>query len=57
MYTKVKASEIVNDAGIDMVVTNSNNLNNILRIVNGKRSGTLFVANKKENFKLEKYLK
>ncbi len=57
MYTKVKASEIVNDAGIDMVVTNSNNLNNILRIVNGKRSGTLFVAKKRENFKLEKYLK
>ena len=40
-----------------MVVTNSNNLNNILRIVNGKRSGTLFVAKKRENFKLEKYLK
>ena len=57
MYTKIKASEIVNDAGIDMVVTNSNNLNNIFRIVNGKRSGTLFVAKKRENFKLEKYLK
>ncbi len=57
MYTKIKASEIVNDAGIDMVVTNSNRLNNVLRIVNGKRSGTLFVAKKRENFKLEKYLK
>lgn len=57
MHTKIKASEIVNDAGIDMVVTNSNRLNNVLRIVNGKRSGTLFVAKKRENFKLEKYLK
>ena len=57
MYTKVKASEIVNDAGIDMVVTNSNRLDNIMKIINGKKSGTLFVANKKEKFKLEKYLK
>lgn len=57
MYTKVKASEIVNNAGIDMVITNSNNMNNVLNIVNGIKTGTLFKGSKKMDFELKNYLK
>lgn len=56
MYTKVKAAEIVNAAGIDMVIANGSKVENLLDIVKGKQVGTLFVSNKQDDFQLEKYI-
>lgn len=56
MYTKVKAAEIVNNAGIDMVISNSNKLEKLIDIINGKESGTLFLANDDKSSNLDKYI-
>lgn len=56
MYTKVKAAELVNAAGIDMVISNSDKVDELIGILSGKQQGTLFVAQKKEDFHLENYI-
>lgn len=44
MITKVKAAKLVNDAGIDMIIASGENPEIIFDIMNGKETGTLFVA-------------
>lgn len=56
MYTKVKAAEIVNEAGIDMVITNGNRIDRLLDILKGREVGTLFVSHKENTFNLKKYI-
>ena len=40
----------------DMVIVNSNNLNNVNRVVAGEEIGTLFLAHKRPDFDFKKYL-
>ena len=56
METKIAAANIVTDAGADMVIVNSNNLNNVNRVVAGEEIGTLFLAHKRPDFDFKKYL-
>ena len=51
MATKIAAANIVTDAGADMVIVNSDDLNNVNRVI-----GTLFLAHKRKDFNLKKYL-
>ncbi len=44
MATKIAAARIANEAGIDMVIANGDDLVNISRILEGKQTGTLFKA-------------
>ena len=46
MITKINAAELVGEAGIDMVITNGQNPENIYDIVEGKAVGTLFKGRK-----------
>lgn len=52
MSTKIGAAKIATKAGADMVIANGADVNVIEKIINGKDVGTLFVANKDENFDL-----
>ena len=56
METKIAAANIVTDAGADMVIVNSNNLNNVNKVVAGEEIGTLFLAHKRPDFDFKKYL-
>lgn len=47
MITKLKAAQIVCDAGIDMVITNGAVPENIYDVLDGKNVGTLFCRKKK----------
>lgn len=42
MITKLSAAQIANDAGIDMVIANGSNPENLYTIVNGGQVGTIF---------------
>lgn len=42
MTTKVAAAKIANDAGVDMVIANGDDVHNVTRIINGEQIGTLF---------------
>lgn len=42
MRTKLKAASFVNSRGIDMILTNGENPDNIYKILNGEQVGTLF---------------
>jgi len=44
MTTKVAAAKIANDAGVDMVIANGDDVHNVTRIINGDQIGTLFKA-------------
>jgi len=46
MITKIMAARICTDAGIETIITNGDDMNNIYEILDGKEVGTLFVANK-----------
>ncbi|MDD4370133.1 MAG: glutamate 5-kinase [Anaerostipes sp.] len=56
MATKIAAANIVTDAGADMVIANSEDLGDLLRIVDGKDIGSLFLAHKRKNFNFKTYL-
>lgn len=56
MATKIAAANIVTDAGADMVIVNSDDLNNVNRVIEGEKIGTLFLAHKRKDFNLKKYL-
>ena len=56
METKIAAANIVTDAGADMVIVNSNDLNNVNKVVAGEEVGTLFLAHKRPDFDFKKYL-
>ena len=56
MSAKIKAAMIATDSGADMVIANSKDVNIIFDILNGDNAGTLFLANKAEEFNLNNYL-
>ncbi len=56
MATKVSAAKLATASGADMVITNGDNVRNINLIMSGKEVGTLFPANKKQNFDIMDYI-
>ena len=56
MATKLTAAEIATAAGADMVIANGADFHVIHKIIEGRRYGTLFVQNKKEEFYLLAYI-
>ncbi len=56
MATKLTAAEIATAAGADMVIANGADFHVIHKIIEGRRYGTLFVQNKKEEFYLIDYI-
>lgn len=52
MSAKLVAAKIATYSGADMVIANGSDVNIINSIMNGENVGTLFMANKKENFDL-----
>lgn len=56
MATKIAAANIVTDAGADMIILNSDNLNNVNKVMAGNNLGTLFLAHKREDFNFKTYL-
>lgn len=56
MSTKLQAAKIATKAGADMVIANGADVRILHRIMDGRSYGTLFKANKDENFYLTDYL-
>lgn len=56
MATKIAAANIVTDAGADMVIVNSERLDNVNKVINGENIGTLFLAHKRAHFDFKQYL-
>lgn len=52
MTAKIGAAKIATKTGVDMVIANGEDVLVIEKIINGEDVGTLFVANKDENFDL-----
>ncbi len=57
MNTKMIAAQIATASGADMIIANSEDIHILHRIMDGRSFGTLFLANKDENFYLEDYVK
>ena len=57
MQTKLSAARIATESGADMVITNGDTVENIRRIMDGEKIGTLFIQHKIENFELMNYIK
>ena len=56
MAAKIDAAIIATEAGTDMIIANSKEVDIISSILNGDNIGTLFLANKAYNFDLADYL-
>ena len=56
MATKLSCARIATAAGADMIIARGSDMGIIHRLMEGEKSGTLFLADKEENFDLEKYL-
>lgn len=56
MNTKLIAAKIATNAGADMVIANSEDIHIIHRIMDGRRLGTIFCADKNENFDLPAFV-
>ena len=56
MSTKLKAARLATSAGADMVIANGKDMSIIHQIVDGEPLGTLFKANRTEDFYLIDYL-
>lgn len=56
MQTKLRAAKIATDAGADMVIGSGSDFHIIHKIMQGRGYGTLFLANKKDEFYLVDYL-
>lgn len=56
MSAKIVAARMATDAGIDMVITNGEDVDNIYRVLDGEQIGTLFLAHKNKDFDLIEYL-
>lgn len=52
MNTKMTAAKIATSTGTDMIIANSKDIGILHRLLNGSEEGTLFLANKDENFDL-----
>ncbi len=56
MNTKLIAAKIATSSDVDMVIANSKDIGVLHRILSGKNEGTLFVAQKDENFDLPEFV-
>lgn len=56
MTTKVSAARIATASGADMVITNGEDVQNIISIIDGSQIGTLFQAHLKNNFNIMDYI-
>ena len=56
MFSKVTAANLMNNVGINMIITNGNTPNNIIKILDGKEEGTLFTALQKRKSNIREYL-
>ena len=56
MAAKIAAATIATDAGVDMVIANSEDIEVIRRITEGENIGTLFLANRVEDYNIKDYL-
>ncbi len=56
MSTKLGAARLATSAGADMIIANGSDMGIIHRIMDGERIGTMFRANRIENFYLIDYL-
>ena len=56
MNTKLTAAQIATKAGADMIIANSEDIHILHRIMDGRNFGTLFKANKDENFYLADFV-
>lgn len=56
MNTKMIAAKIATSSDVDMIIANSKELGVLHRILQGKKEGTLFVANKDESFDLPSFV-
>ena len=56
MVAKIAAAKIATASGADMVITNGNNVENIVSVIAGKDTGTLFLNHKSQDFDLMKWL-
>lgn len=56
MNTKLIAARIATKSNIDMIIANSRDIGVLHRILDGRQEGTLFVANRDENFDLPGFL-
>ncbi len=57
MRAKLHAAKIATTAGADMLIANGKDASVIHKIMEGRNYGTLFTANKDENFHLSDYIK
>jgi glutamate 5-kinase len=56
MATKLNAAKIATHSGADMVIANGKDLSIIHKIIQGRFKGTVFMANKDEDFYISDYL-
>lgn len=56
MAAKIAAAKIATASGADMVITNGNNVENIVSVIAGKDTGTLFLNHKSQDFDLMEWL-
>ena len=56
MNTKLIAAQIATNSGADMIIANSDDIRIIHRIIDGRNYGTIFLANKDENFHLTSFI-
>ncbi|MBQ8138637.1 MAG: glutamate 5-kinase [Lachnospiraceae bacterium] len=56
MNTKLVAGKIATKTGCDMIICNSSDIGILHRIMDGENVGTLFLANRDENFNLPEYI-
>lgn len=56
MSTKMRAAKIATSAGADMVIANGQDVEVIHQIIQGEQVGTLFLANKDEDFYIEDFV-
>lgn len=56
MSTKLTAAKLATMAGIDMVIANGKDVSVIHKIIEGRNYGTLFCANKEDDFYLADYI-
>lgn len=56
MSTKINAAKLATSAGADMIIANGTDMGIIHRIMDGERIGTMFRANRTEDFYLIDYL-
>lgn len=55
MASKLDAADIAVNSGIDMIITNADDVNNITRVMNGENIGTYFKASPNKTFEFNEF--